>query len=359
MSIEGAMLGGYLLPEEQFVELFTRLLQENRRSIMRRLTDIKKAISNKNIAYAFKLWENFQTDILINPKTELLTIIDLKFEEGGAGTGTWVFANEFETLTQRGRLSFSRLTDMMKVQYTLETWMAHLNNLNDSINKDRLTYDEIMFLWGLKKGTINERLALTEDDLSSIAQSLAEARWGDRDYRYMPIIYGKNNVNARGKIADAFLNHMGKMHKETFSLSSSSARLLDFKLSESVKDEENKTNLGFIRLLLESLNNTPWFTGGDLIVTDENGKVLINIQLKTRDAKSVAKTFSNINYKELNNEIQAIHKMFVNKEENEIIAKRFFKMLKTSTVTENIGDNVITVGYALAEKTLKSHSIIS
>jgi len=354
MSYEGAMLGGYLLPEEQFVDLFTKLLIENRSNIMNRITRIRGQIHSKNIAAAYAAWDRLQNEIFANPTVELLTIVDLDLEKTGA---KWTFSSEFEILTKTGRLSLSRLNQMFKAQYQLESWDKHLNGLYTSVSTERLSYDEIMFLWGLKKGTINERLGLTESDLSLTSKMLAEARWGTRDYRYMTIVYAGQGINSRGKIADAFLNHMGKMHSELLG----SKVMTNFDINEensSVMQEENIHEFGFLKLLLESLNNTPWFTGGDLITTDEYGKVLLNIQLKTRDIGSKSRSFSEINYKALDKELGYIHNMFNKKESNEEIAKRFFRMLKTSTVTEAIGDKVRDEGYALAEENLRKNNKI-
>ena len=94
---------------------------------------------------------------------------------------------------------------------------------------------------------------------------------------------------------------MGKMHNALFNSSGGLTELSDFSsLPSSVREEENASqHLGFLHLLLESLNSTPWFTGGDLITVDKTGKINLNIQLKT--SKRDSGTVGEINYVDLAN----------------------------------------------------------
>jgi hypothetical protein len=135
----------------------------------------------------------------------------------------------------------------------------------------RMEDDEIHYLYGLNK--------------SEIYKQLNPIKYGDGVYTYKTAVYG--NVFGKylnGKIADAYLNHIGATHWEYLNNFSQRGELPngDHLLNSSVKQEERAIhNLNFIRLLMASTNRTAWYTGGDLIVTNSAGQVVANIQLKT------------------------------------------------------------------------------
>lgn len=97
----------------------------------------------------------------------------------------------------------------------------------------------------------------------------------------------------RGKVWDAFMNHVANYHKEIIAALVNPEiinNLMEtfFKNRQnyqySVYEEENP--IPFVRLLYKSLNSTPWFASGDIVIIGEDGRILYNIQLKTTSRKN-------------------------------------------------------------------------
>jgi hypothetical protein len=127
--------------------------------------------------------------------------------------------------------------------------------------------DEVLYLYDLNRSDLYQRLNPVKNTKGT--------------YLYKNIIYG--DISGRfynGKIADAFLNHIGATHWEILNSFSQSGQLIDADhlLHSSVKAEERAIHkLNFVHLLMASTNRTAWYTGGDLIVTNTEGKVVANI----------------------------------------------------------------------------------
>lgn len=92
----------------------------------------------------------------------------------------------------------------------------------------------------------------------------------------------------KGKVWDAFMNHIGNYHKEIITALATPKIIPELMITffnnrnnyeYSVYEEEKP--IPFVRLLYQSLNSTPWFASGDIVIIGEDGRVLYNIQLKT------------------------------------------------------------------------------
>lgn len=93
------------------------------------------------------------------------------------------------------------------------------------------------------------------------------------------------------------MNHVGQYHSELFNLlkgghvSGEQLSTVHLKyFDDDFKDYFANSPAQAQKWLLDSLNTTSWLTGGDIVVTDNKGKVIYNIQLKTTAAK-YGKTF--------------------------------------------------------------------
>ena len=100
---------------------------------------------------------------------------------------------------------------------------------------------------------------------------------------------------------------------------------------------------------MASTNRTAWYTGGDLIVTNSQGKIVANIQLKT--SGGTGSWIGNIRTATLKNQINLIKKTLLT--DHQKTAENFYSMLKTSTASAALGDAVIDEAYNLAKKALK------
>ena len=103
---------------------------------------------------------------------------------------------------------------------------------------------------------------------------------------YNKIIFGGQS-NAAGKQLDAYMNHIGNYHQQVFGLmtkgmvdaqsiaSINTNMTEDFSSMFATKRDETQN------WLLDSLNTASWLTGGDIVVVNDTGAVIYNIQLKT------------------------------------------------------------------------------
>ena len=335
MSYEGAMLGGYLLPEKEFIQLMEKLLSEKNDDILNYLDKTLLYIDSGNIKGAQSAWNSFQTQLLKNPTTSLLAILNFR----SSTNQTWSFVDDEENAiaNQSGALNIESIDKGLKREYNSQVLTKHLSNLFKSV-EGTVEEDELNYLWGLDKSDIFKRLN--------------PIKYGNGIYTYKAAVYG--NIKGRfynGKIADAFLNHIGATHWEFLNNFSKTGELLDgdHLLKTSVKDEERAIhNLNFIRLLMASTNRTAWYTGGDLIVTNNQGQVVANVQLKTSGSSGA--WIGNIRTAALKTQILLIkNTLFLG---NKQTAQVFYDTLKTSSVGEKLGDAVIQEAYNLAEKSL-------
>ena len=336
MSYEGAMLGGYLLPKQEFISLMVELLQVKDKAIGVALDNTLKFIDAGQVKMAYSEWNKFQTELLMNPTTSLLAILNFYSSQNQ----TWTFVDDEENAiaNKSGALNIEKIDQDLKREYNSQILTKHLSNMFNDVS-GRMEDDEIHYLYGLNK--------------SEIYKQLNPIKYGDGVYTYKAAVYG--NVFGKylnGKIADAYLNHIGATHWEYLNNFSQKGVLPngDHLLNSSVKQEERAIhNLNFIRLLMASTNRTAWYTGGDLIVTNGAGQVVANIQLKT--SSGTGAWIGNIRTATLKNQILLIKTTLLN--DHQTTAQNFYEMLKTSSVGESLGDAVIKEAYSLAEKNLK------
>lgn len=333
MSYEGAMLGGYLLPEEQFIQIMTQLLDKESNNILQHIDSVLYA---KTVKEAFVNWNKFQNEYLKNPKTSLLAIINFSNRNKSQ---RWVFADEENAVTESGKIDITKINEDLKQSYYSEVLAKHLSDMFKAV-RQKLTYAEHKELYSSR--------------YSQVKKKLAQEKWGDKNYTYENVIYGSGSLGdaqKRGKIADAFLNHLGKLHRNLYSTSeefySFLSSVTDF--SPDIRKEENAyEKFGFLQLLINSLNNIGWQTGGDLIVTDAHGRVVANIQLKTsyKEGESIGQ----IHTDKLKNDLLLLKQDILM--HNPEASQNFYKLLKTSSVAEELGDAAIKTSFDLVKEEL-------
>lgn len=358
MAYEGAMLGGFFLPEQEFKKVFVLFYKEKRLSLLSRLNLVIKAIEESDGQKAYENWEKLQTELFKNPKIELLVALNFK----GASQDTpidWVFSeyenklvgkaiNDDELTSILGKLK--KLTNRQKETRNSYELDRHVKEFLEGINTINVEYngtedDEFQYILnrGAEKGALkawkNTRKRLLEQVNSEQA-----------DYTYASVVYGgKNKASENGKPNDAFINHLGKMH-------ALAERDLDKLFSEPfylsvIEEEKNLNRFGFIDLLVDSTNTTRWYTGGDVITVDKYGKIKTNIQLKTSTGTG-DNDIGKIKFKELYNKITQIRD-FVKDDRPDRVAELFYKMMKTSTVSTELSASIKKKAIEEVKKALK------
>lgn len=341
---EGAMLGGVLLPEAEFIQVMIELLEVRKQDIIDALQKVQNAPTVKD---AYEQWMFFQMNILKNPDVQLLVITNFYNQNG---TQTWTFLDsESSAINKSGQISLKDVEDDLKQAYISQLLAQHLSGLFGSIN-DEMTEEEVNYAYGLKRHSL-----LTE---------LAQAKYYEgHTYIYKNIIYGqKSGMYLNGQVADAFVNHLGYTHAELFTnLSLIDTNYIEHLADTSVKAEEFAiSSLNFFHLLYNSTNTTGWYTGGDLILTDKTGKILANIQLKTT-ASSGEKAFGQISTKRLlgNSKSAGIVQelLALMDQDNQIIAQKFYEKFKTSGIIEGVEQAIDNTGISLAQENLELSKI--
>ena len=335
MSREGAMLGGYFLQESDFKKLITEVITENKEDIITRIQSIRGHIANKNIKLAYHEWDLFQREVFKNPTTQLLAILNFSNKE----KQTWEFLDEEATLSKGGNMSMTRVDENMKQVYSSDILAEHLSGLFSTVGTEEMSLDEINH-------------AFNDQKINAKKTFLNEIKYGDKKYIYKPAIYG--NIKAtyyRGKVADAYLQHVGKTHWGDFSrfLDSGDTSSIEHFRKTSVKKEEDKYGkFSFVDMLIESNNATAWYTGGDLIVTGEDGRVIANIQLKT--SWGSGENIGNIAKSSLDKALAKLEQDLLSNSKD--TANDFYETLKTSTATEALGTAAVNTIYKDAAEAL-------
>ena len=317
--MQGAMIGGSLLPEEQFKDIVKQLFlnTDNVKNLNNIIDRALKNIHSNNIRAAYKNIEEFETQLLKNPPTSIMLITNLNSESGDY---QWAWnKDEKNVIRKSGKISFSRtIKNSILEKELMNVLSEHLLGLIKMIDTTELSDEEINKLFKL--------YSYQKKDTKRIMGLRAHY---NRNLKQ--IIYG-DNLQYRGQIADAFLNHIGNMHKMI--LSGKIAPIL-----QSVMEEEGSN---FYQLLIDSTNNTPWYTGGDLILLGENGEVIANIQLKTiinEKSSTIGKISSatlETNLLELKELIQLENIL-----DADLFADKMYKMFATSGIIENVNDKII------------------
>lgn len=258
---EGIVSNNDILNYEEFYAIMKPHLQgEIIDSFHTRIGQIQAAIDKKDFRDAYKRWESFESKIL---KNDNYAVSLLFIDNINTDAGSYVFkyaTKEYDVLSKAGNMtSLGAMREYLKQSDTSNEIKRHLQNFIGDVNSRLLNdYD------------IGRLFSSGDDGMKSRASN---ARWHTKDWTYRNIFYGDNPMWT-GNVADAFMNHMAKMHVQLIAGKMNDDEKIV--LANSVFQEEGH---GIYDMLVASRNNTPWYTGGDIIFKF-NGQ-LHNIQLKT------------------------------------------------------------------------------
>ena len=326
------MIGGYILPHDDFVRIFKEKILNSETRVRRMYEIIDNciiAIKTKQVKKAYEDIEELETIMLKNPVTSVMVILDLNIF--GNPIKQYHIKNEKDVLTNSGVISKTQVVkhELYK-DYLSNILSNHFSNLVKIIEKEKVKNIKHFFK------TYNFS---SEDKKSKMGE-----RAHDSHYLLKYIIYG-DNPQWLGQVADAFLNHLGNIHRGFFNENTNPINLSPNKL-KTVKDEEGEN---FYQLLIDSTNNTGQQTGGDLILLGVNNQVVANIQLKTslEDAKSNGYTVST---SKLLEELEELKKLMNKNNIKEIdkFAEDFYNLFKTSGIQDEMTEQVAEVANKIA-----------
>lgn len=315
----GAMYGGQFLPKDEFISAVTQTISVQQNEIVTHLLQIASSIKVSPLA-AYQSWERFQTEIFGNPKTQLLAILNF-FDKNNSQQ--WVLANEEYAIQPDGLINIEKIGTTIRQEYYSSILTEHLSQMFKTVTKKEISTTALNYL--NKKYNFYPHLA------QGTKATYANVFWTKHEQGF----------KMRGQVAEAFLTHVAKMH---MSAMSSEKLTVDFS-KHSILQKEGPT--GFIDILYASKNKDAWFTGGDLIVTNQKGEVIANIQLKTSlgSGSAIGRIKTTALEKEINLLLQKINSP-------QLMAEHFYQMLETSAIMTQLNTKIEQSGYSLVNEFL-------
>ncbi len=353
---EGIIFGGHLLDKDTFIKIFEEWYNEKNQEFYQDLVVLKDEISQMyimelresqshpgvwknamrrqssyNAKKIYERWEQIQKKYFGNNAVTLIAIT--KFGEKEL---TWSQNIEEASVMTEGGINVTK---------------TQLNAAVGSLDKDLAAYaaaQDIQSFFRKHYGDMCNQLTdykMNNKDAQLLHQTISSKSplYQSRHESFTGRSYGEiifaSQGNAEGKQLDAFMNHVAQYNKELFGL-----------MSASTVNGNQLTNLeindhgGFSGIfsspqivqpwLLASLNSASWLTGGDVVVIDEFGAVIYNIQIKSTLADS-GKNFE-LALTRLENLIDRLIKRMKKMHENprlkpRSLANMMYKSLKTTS----------------------------
>ena len=317
----GAMFGGSFLPKDEFILAVTSLLTEQKDQVVAHLLDISSSIRTSPLA-AYQAWERLQTELFANPKTQLLAILNFFNKDQSQ---QWVIANEEYTIQPDGLINMQKIGDTIKHEYYSDILSQHLSQMFKTVTTKEISASALSYLC--------QRYHFRPQLTKGAKKTYANVFWSKSEQGF----------KMRGQVAEAFLTHLAKIHMSELS---SEQLATDFSKQSILQKEKPR---GFVDILYASKNNDAWFTGGDLIVTNNKGEVIANIQLKTSlgSGSAIGRIKTATLEKEINLLLQQINSP-------QIMAEHFYQMLETSAVTTELNNAIERSGYSVVEQLLRT-----
>ena len=319
--ISGAMYGSQMLPKEEFISTVSNMIMTDKDSVIQHLLAIQASVGVSPRA-AYLEWEKFQVNILKNPKTQLLSILNFWNQNNSQ---SWVVANEEYAIDPTGLINVERLGGEIRKEYHSDILTKHLSKMFSTIRNQEISSSALSYL--MQKYNFTPKMA------EGKKRTYANVFWSKEEQGF----------KMRGQVAEAFLTHVAKTHLSA--ISSKTKLATDFSNNSILKSEGI---YGFVDLLYASKNRDAWFTGGDLIVTDKNGEVIANIQLKTSfgSGSAIGRIKTASLQKEINILLQKVNSPLK-------MAEHFYNMLATSAVMVELDKKIESSGYNFVEEIMQ------
>lgn len=333
---EGIIFAGFLLSKNEFIEIYKQYASTIMVDLNRELEALLTNYNNLTANAIYTQW-----DIIQKKYFAPITIMGVSLPSADILAGGGEEKYEFSAISPEigvlggNNLIFNKIMQFKQLDEVQNILNLHYNGLVNSINSNTMNKEEakklhIYLYYQMAKQKIYATQYKSKNSTKSYKRSIQRYK---EDYTGQPYskIYGAiKGAQLSGKQLDAFFNHMGGHHPDIFDASgqmSVSVVSKAFSLNKTVYAEEGAH---FMDLLLESLNTTPWYTGGDIVVIDETGAVIYNIQLKSSTNRNAR---FNIATKQLKKQILTITQAF---QSQNIIqaAEAIYEALKTNSANE-------------------------
>lgn len=349
----GIIFHDLFVDEDLFIPAFKSYYEEKRNdiegtvsSLLLLLNRFDKKTVTKEMATEFKeKWEQFQIEVLGNQQPlELLvayrdndfnrnniqfsTIIDQKEVEEtvntkhgykyGINSGNELITESFKIIQARGVEKFLQ---------------KHLGDLMNQLYYDKISRSNAEKLHDYHSYLLPEKYSTP---IRSKRQHITGLKWYQLFYQNMGFQQWQGNAY------EAYFNHMAKHEPAIFDYLSKKGtkdiNALNFQKQKKrvfVEEGGETYNLGnFPKLMFGQQNSIAWYAGGDIVIINNKGEVVYNIQLKT--TTSASKTV----FEEKVVSLQKFLKNFVNAETVDEKAKLLFNNFKNTVANSQVVDKL-------------------
>ena len=330
--VEGAMIGGSFLPEEQFKDIIKEYF-DNSQNVLKIKSILITILQHKdNPRIIYNNIEKLQNELFKNPVTSLLLITNY---ESPIGNYNWYLkAKEGKVVTDSGILSYAETikNSILEEEYTriLSDHLLNLIKIIETTHLSKSEIDDYFNKYTFRSSKIKEKMGKRAHDNGDL----------------MNIVYGELEPDKRrGQIADAFVNHLGNMHRALFTQGLETIT----PFTQTVEEEEGPH---FLQLLIDSTNSVGWWTGGDLILVSGN-KVIANIQLKTI-LKNKKGSVGSITTDDILKKVQKLRD-FIEKDlvyNKEVFANIMYNTFKTSAIFDKVSKQTFEDGVKIVRQEL-------
>ena len=349
----GIIFHDLFVDEELFIPNFKEYYEEKRENIERTVSSLlsllnrfdKKTVT-KAMATEFKeQWDQFQIEVLGNqqPLELLVAYRDNDLSRNNIQFSTIVEQREVEeTVNTKHGYKYGinsgneLITESFKIIQArgVEKFLQkHLGDLMNQLYYDKIDRSNAEKLHDYHSYLLPEKYSTSD---RSKREHITGLRWHQLFYQNMGFQQWQGNAY------EAYFNHMAKHEPAVFDYLSKKGtkdiNALNFQKQRKrvfVEEGGETYNLGnFPKLMFGQQNSIAWYAGGDIVIVNNKGQVVYNIQLKT--TTSSAKTV----FEEKVVSLRKFLKDFVSAQTVDEKAKLLFDNFKNTVANSQVVDEL-------------------
>lgn len=228
-------------------------------------------------------WNKIQTTYFGNQPVELM----VTWRTSDALDSDVLFSNRLNMdLLSKNRTTTTLEFDKIREKYKKEgNYVAAMQQIQGALNDH---YKNM--IKSLQQPISNEEAHQFHEFLGkhdSKANALQYARSDGNEKGYL-LFFLEGQKQSQGILMDCFLNHIAGHHHQILTLMQvmSPEAVNEIELAQAINNLKTDFRTEFSdkeklqEWIFAGTNKTPWFKGGDMVVFDENGKIVLNIQAK-------------------------------------------------------------------------------
>lgn len=325
--MEGILFGGVLLTKDEFINIFKQWYQIKGENFKQRIKNLYENAGKMNNAEIYSAWDVIQNEwfgndsvsiMFIRPNlsskgqyefTKILDEKKLLNKQTISGSDRNISKNLLNAIEDKKILEYAKNLEFLLNQH----YSGLLHTLSKAVTKEQAA--ELHYIFGVKK-MINKFKHFYTKDKKTLDEII-----------YLGLTDENQFGQIEGKHLDAFMNHLANNHKQIFDFFKDSEKRPALPYLRKTVFQEEGSLVKFTQLLIDSLNNTPWYASGDILIVDKNRKPLYNIQLKSTQNKGQTYDIATIDFLKLLDS-------FIKEKDIDKMAKLLYEELKTNSSNE-------------------------